>query len=291
MKNPIPPHATTRREFLGALGLTAAALGLGLAPADCKAAGSQSAPDPRKIPVGLQLYSLRTQCQTDLPGTLKSVSQIGYKGVEFAGYHGRGARELRKMLDDNGLVACGSHTPIDSLQKDKINETVEFNQVIGNKFLICPYMTGKSRQEWLDNAKFFNNLANQVEPQGLFVGYHAHAHDFEQLDGQSAWDIFFGNTQPSVIMQLDTSNCREGGADPLTVLKKYPGRARTIHIKAHSAGPEAVIPEGDIDWNAIFQFCEGPGKTEWYVVEHETSKDPLDTVKRTFAALQRLGKV
>ena len=246
----------------------------------------------RKIPVGLQLYSLREQCATDLPGMLAAVSKIGYRGVEFAGYHGRSAKELRKLLDDNGLVACGTHTPYESVLGDKLKETVEFNRTIGNKFLIVPWMNEtQSKQEWLDRAKLFNDISDKIKADGMWVGYHAHAHDFKQIDGVSAWDLFFGNTKPEVIMQLDTSNCCEGGADPVAVLKKYPGRARTIHIKANGGGPEAVIGEDKVDWKEVFAFCEGKGKTQWYVVEHETSKDPLDAVKRSFEALRKFGKV
>jgi sugar phosphate isomerase/epimerase len=277
--------AVTRREFLGAVGVAGAAVSLGVAPL------AQAAPE-KKIPVGLQLYSLREECKTDLPGMLTAVSKIGYRGVEFAGYHGRSAKELRKMLDDNGIVACGTHTPYDSIQGDKLKETIEFNHIIGNKFLIVPWMNEtKSKQEWLDRARLFNDVAAKVRTSGMWVGYHAHAHDFKQIDGVSAWDLFFGNTKPEVIMQLDTSNCCEGGADPVVVLKKYPGRARTIHIKANGGGPEAVSGEDKVNWKAVFAFCEGPGKTQWYVVEHETSKAPLDTVKRSFEALRKLGKV
>ncbi len=92
-------------------------------------------------------------------------------------------------------------------------------------------------------------------------------------------------------MQLDTSNCREGGADPVEVLKRYPGRARSIHLKASGGGPDAVIGEDKVDWKEVFAFCEGPGKTEWYVLEHESSKDPLTAVKRSFEALKKMGKV
>jgi sugar phosphate isomerase/epimerase len=246
----------------------------------------------KKIPIGLQLYSLRVECQKDLPGMLAEVSKIGYKGVEFAGYHGRSAKELRKMLDDNGLLAEGTHTPYETIQGEKLKETIEFNRTIGNKFLIVPWMNeSKSKQEWMERAKLFNEVAQKLKPEGMWVGYHAHSHDFHKIEGVSAWDLFFGNTNQEVIMQLDTSNCRDGGADPVEVLKRYPGRARTIHIKSHGAGPEAVIPEGDINWKEVFAFCEGKGKTEWYVVEHETSKDPLDAVKRTFESLKALGKV
>ncbi len=283
--NHIPSAEVTRRQFLrrSAVGAAGVTLGLGLAQS------AHAAPDA-KIPVGLQLYSLRDQCKTDLPGMLVAVSKIGYKGVEFAGYYGRSAQELRKMLDDNGLVACGTHTPYETVLGDKLKETVEFNRTIGNKFLIVPSMSANSKQAWLDKAKLFNEIADKVKADGMWVGYHAHAHDFQKFDGVSAWDLFFGNTKPEVIMQLDTGNCASAGADPVAVLEKYPGRARTIHVKAHGAGPEAVIGEDKLNWKEIFAFCESKGKTDWYVVEHESSKDPLDAVKRSFAALKSMGK-
>ena len=274
----------SRREFIGVAGSATLALSLGLN----RITGAEVA---KKIPVGVQLYSVREQCKKDLPGTLAAISKIGYKGVEFAGYHGRTAAELKKLLDDNGLVTCGTHTPYETVQTDKLKETIEFNRTIGNKFLIVPWMTGKTKQDWLDKAKLFNELADKLKPEDMWIGYHAHSHDFNKLDGETAWDVFFGNTKPEVIMQLDTSNCVEGGADPVAVLKKYPGRARSIHVKANGGGSEAVIGEDKIDWKAVFEFCETKGGTQWYVLEHETSKDPLDAVKRSFAALKNLGKV
>ena len=284
--NRVSSPEVSRREFLrrGAVGVAGVTVGLS------QAGGAQPAPG-KKLPVGLQLYSVREQCAKDLPAVLAAVSKIGYKGVEFAGYHGRNAEELRKMLDDHGLVACGTHTPYESVLGDQLKETVAFNRTLGNQFLIVPWMEGKSKPEWLEKAKRFNELAVQVKGDGMWVGYHAHAHDFQKFEGESAWDLFFGNTRREVIMQLDTSNCRDGGADPVAVLKKYPGRARTIHLKASGGGPEAVIGEDKVDWAAVFTWCESRGGTAWYVVEHESSKDPLDAVKRNFEALKKLGKV
>ena len=195
------------------------------------------------------------------------------------------------MIDDNGLVTCGTHTQLADLQPDKIDATIEFNQIIGNKFIICPYMTGKTRAEWLAHAKMFNDLADKLAPLGLFTGYHAHKHDFELIEGEPAWDTFFGNTKKEVIMQLDTSNCRDGGQDPVVILNKYPGRVRTIHIKPNGGGPDAIIGEDKINWPGVFEFCEHRGNTEWYVVEHETSAKPIETVRRTFEKLKDLGKV
>jgi sugar phosphate isomerase/epimerase len=279
-----PSRELTRRAFLhgGALGVAGMAVSAGVART-ARAAAS------RKIPVGLQLYSVREQCAKDLPGTLAAISRIGYSGVEFAGYHGHGALELRRMLDDVGLVACGTHTAYETVLGDKLAETIEFNRIIGNSYLIVPSMEGKSKQAWLDKAKLFDELADKVKAAGMWIGYHAHARDFEKFDGVSGWDLFFGNTKPEVVMQLDTGNCLAGGADPLAVLQKYPGRAKTIHIKPSGAGPEAAIGEDKVDWAGVFEYCTGSGGTEWYVVEHETSSDPIDAVKRNFEALQRLG--
>ena len=274
----------SRREFLGAVGLGGTALGLGL-PHTTQ--GAQTG----RIPIGLELYSLREECKKDLPGMIAAVAKIGYKGVEFAGYHGHSAKELRKMLDDNGIVACGTHTPYESVLGDKLKETVEFNQTIGNKFLIIPSMTARSKKDWQERANLFNELAARVKSDGMWVGYHSHAHDFKKLEGETSWDVFSSNTRPEVILQLDVSNCADGGADPVAVLKKDGvGRTRSIHIKPHGGGPEAIIGEDKLDWKEIFAFCEGPGKTEWYVVEHETSKDPLETVRRTYTALKQYGK-
>ena len=142
---------------------------MGLAEAAAPAAA-------HKIPVGLQLYSLREECKKDLPGMLTAVSRIGYKGVEFAGYHGRSAQELRKMLDDNGLVACGTHTPYETVLEDKLKATVEFNRTIGNKFLIVPWMVCSSKSDWQAKAKLFNETADKLKPDGMSIGYHAHAH-------------------------------------------------------------------------------------------------------------------
>jgi sugar phosphate isomerase/epimerase len=279
-------NAITRRQFVQASAATAAVVALGpaLSPTAQAAAG-------RRIPIGVQLYSVREQCAKDLPGTLAAIAKIGYKGVEWAGYHKRSAAELRKLTDDLGLVTCGTHTPYESVQAAKLAETIEFNRILGNKFLIVPWMEAKTKEAWQEKAKQFNDLAERVKAEGMLIGYHAHAHDFHKFEGETAWDIFFGGTKPEVVMQLDTSNCAEGGADPVAVLKKYPGRAKTIHIKANGGGPEAVIGEDKVDWKGVFAFCETKGGTEWYVVEHESSKDPIDAVKRCYSALQAMGKV
>lgn len=283
------PRPLCRRDFarLTVAGLAGAALGL---------TGCAASPPPaaarRRIPVGVQLYSVRENCRTDFPGTLAAIAAMGYAAVEFAGYWGYSAKAIRGILDDHGLVACGSHTPHELVQPDRLAATIEFNQILGNPNIIVPDMSGATREFWLDRAQEFNQLAGQLAPLGLAIGYHSHWHDFHPVEGGGLpWEIFGTGTQAEVILQLDTSNCRDGGADPLTELKRFPGRTRSIHLKPNGGGPEAVIGEDAIDWRDIFAWCETEGGTRWYVMEHETSRDPLGTMRRTFAAMRAFGKV
>lgn len=277
----------TKREFLK-LGITGALT----ACAGCKPKKEQI---KKRIPVGVQLYSVRGECGKDLPGTIQAVAKMGYEGVEFAGYYGRDAKTLRKLMDDTGLVCCGTHTQIDTLLGDELSKTIEFNKTIGNKFLIVPGLPGKyrnSRKAWQETAKLFNELSDKVKPHGMQVGYHNHSIEFKPLDGELPWDTFFGNTKKEVIMQLDTGNAMGGGGDPVAFLKRYPGRATTVHLKAFSKSkPNAIIGDDELSWQTIFEACETIGGTQWYIVEYESDAyPPLVSIEKCLEALCRWGK-
>ncbi len=255
----------------------------------------------KELPVGLQLYTVRKECEKDFPGTIAAVGKMGYAGVEFAGYYNTKAQDLRKILDDNGLKCCGTHTQLDTLLGDKLAGTIEYNKVIGNKFLIVPWLDPNkytTKAAWLETAKIFNDLAEKVKPEGMVVGYHAHAGDFKPVrreasltgEGEIPWDILFGNTSKNVIMQIDTANTMQGGGDPAAYLKKYPGRSLTIHIKEYSAkNPKALIGEGDVKWKEVFELCESTGGTEWYIIEEESgTSPPLEAAKMSLENYRKL---
>jgi len=247
------------------------------------------------IPIGLQLYSIREACAEDLPGTLAAVAKMGYAGVEFAGYHGRSVEELRQMVDDLGLAVCGTHIGLGTLLGDELARTAEFNQVLGNRFLIVPGLPGErtsSRDAWLETAGIFNEIAEKLRPLGMYTGYHNHETEFAPMEGEAPWDTFFGNTNPEVVMQIDLGNCLAGNADPVPFLERYPGRALTVHLKEHSkTNEQALIGEGDVRWSDVFRLCETTGKTEWYIVEQESyAYPPLECVDRCLQALRKMGK-
>jgi len=248
-----------------------------------------------RIPISLQLYSVRDDAARDLPGVLQAVARMGYEGVEFAGFYGHDAPTVKQMLDDAGLPICGAHVGLDLLLGDKFDETVAFHQTLGNRYLIVPGLAEKyrnSREAWRRTADLMNDLAERLRPLGMRTGYHNHTVEFEPMDGELPWDTFFGNTDPSVIMQFDTGNALHGGADALPFLQRYPGRAVTVHLKPHSAtNPQALIGEDDIPWPELFAVCESSGGTEWYIVEYEVPGiPPLEAVDRCLQALRGMGK-
>jgi len=250
----------------------------------------------KRIPIALQLYSVRKDCERDLYGTLEEIAKMGYEGVEFAGYYDRTAEELRKILEDLGLKVVGSHLRIDTLRGDELKKTIEFNRVLGNKYLIVPSLPKEMRESkasWIEAARLMNKISEKVKPEGMQTGYHNHAVDFIPINGEIPWHIFFGEAKPEVIMQLDTGNAMMGGLtadEVIEVIKKYPGRAVTVHLKEFSAtNKKAVIGEGDMKWEEFFRACETVGGTEWYIVEQESyAYPPLECVKKCLENLKRL---
>jgi sugar phosphate isomerase/epimerase len=112
------------------------------------------------------------------------------------------------------------------------------------------------------------------------------------MEGELPWDTFISNTRQDVIMQLDTGNALDGGADPIPFLERYPGRAVTVHLKEYSpANDKAIIGEGEVRWAEVFRLCEASGGTRWYIVEQEGyAYPPLECVERCLRALKGMGK-
>jgi sugar phosphate isomerase/epimerase len=280
----------TRREMLK-LGACGSALWIA-----GNAVSSRALAAPRKIPIALELYSVREEAQKDLPRVLAAVAEMGYAGVELAhSDYGVDGAQWRKLLDQNGLKVCGMHTTVPKVQGDNLQKMIDFQQAIGNRTLILaalPKQNMSSVKGLLDSANLLNDLADKLKPHGMRVGYHCHGGDFQPTEGQIPWEVLGSNTRPEVIMQIDVGNCLGGGGDYLAMLKKFASRAATVHLKEHGAPAGGVIGEGQIQWNEVFQVCESGDVTEWYIVEEESRKGPesLDAVRRCLQNLRKMGK-
>jgi sugar phosphate isomerase/epimerase len=257
----------------------------------------------RRVPLALQLYSVRDAMKENLPGTLRKVAEMGYEGVEFAGFYDYTAADLRKILDDNGLACCGAHLGINTLLGSELEKTAEFNWTLGNPYLICPGLPGDytgSRSNWRRTAEVFNDVSEKCRRLNCWVGYHNHHTEFTALDGEMPWDTFFGGTVHDVVMQLDTGNALLGGAQVGPFVGRYPYRALTVHLKPYSleagkqdphAGYRPLFGDDSIPWAELFGQLEDFGGVRWYIVEYESDLcPPLQAVELCLRRLKEMGK-
>jgi sugar phosphate isomerase/epimerase len=270
-----------RREFVGV-----AAAGL---------ASAARAFAAKNIPIAVQVYSVRGIAQKDTAGVLAKIAKIGYQGVEFAGYYGHSAQDIRKILDDNGLKAAGSHIGLETLLGDQLPKTIEFNRTIGNKNLIVPGMSQKYRSSiaaWKDTAKLFSEIAAKLKPEGMIVGYHNHTLEFQKMEDQTPFDAFFGSTSPDVKVQLDIGHAAHAGADVLDIIRRYNGRIISVHVKEYAPGSEGAVlgdPGGAIPWKDVFNALAASPGLEWYTSEEEGKAcKETECIETSFGRLRKM---
>lgn len=239
------------------------------------------------VPNGVQLYCVRDLLNQDFPGTIAALADMGYQGVEhiylYEGYEWPySAAEIRQILEDNGLRSFGTHLSMGLLTGDQKQETIDYHLELGNPNLIVgslPGDTRNSKDAVLAAADQLNQLAAELRPHGLRVGYHNHAYTFsETFDGETIWQILADNLDEGVILQLDTGNGASGGADIPTVLQQAPGHVISMHVKPYTASAEEpmdpFIGEDGLDWPQIIQLAESVGGIEYYIIEYEQESHP-----------------
>ena len=291
-----------RRAFLGttlAAGAAAATRGFGACSCGCGCG--------QPAQVAVQLYSIHKYIKgkDGLAKALQEVAKIGYKGVEFAGYYGASADEIKKMLADAGLVACGTHVGRAEFGPDKIKATCEFNLAYGNSFICCPgggNFPGKG--ENLDDfmkmlVDYYNTAAETAAKYGCKIGLHNHKGEFERKlsNGQTYWDYFFSQTADNVCMEQDVGWTTAAGRDPCIQYAKYPHRSPTLHAKENGMGSkkfDAILGQpGDgavgVAWDRLFPVTDADG-VKWYVVECERHFDSLMPITESFKFLQSKGR-
>jgi sugar phosphate isomerase/epimerase len=254
-----------------------------------------AADPPKPVSVGFQLYTVRGGLARDVPGTITTLAQIGYRGVEYWDYAGApevyqhySAAELRKILDDNGVKCCGMHVKLEALSGDKLKRTIENNQTLGNIYInlvMAPELM-KSESGIGELAALLNKVSAECQVQNMVAGYHCHAFDFAKINGRFAWEILFSQLRPEINMQLDVGNCLSGGGDPIAMFKEFPGRSWSVHIKEY----QDKTFDSDF-YREVFHLCETTCATKWYIVEMG-GKDGFgfDVPREAFAKLHSLGK-
>jgi len=231
-----------------------------------------------KYKIGLQLYTVRDSMAKDFEGTIKEVAKIGFAGVEFAGYYGHSAEDIKRILDENHLKCYGTHTQLTDLLGDNFEKTVKFHKIIGAPMIIVPSLPHermKDKAAIIDTAHLFDELATKLKPYGLQIGYHNHAAEFQKVNGEYPWDIFYGNCSNNVKIQFDTGNAKSAGEDALPFLKKFPGRTATVHVKDFSAtNHDALLGQGDVKFSEIIPLWKGRKAPTYFIIEQESYPEP-----------------
>lgn len=252
----------------------------------------------KRIPIGCQLYAVRAGFTKDVPGTLKTLADMGYEGVEFWGYGGTAfvykdaagkewsAQELKQLLDDNRLKCCGIHLTPGALTDAKLQTTIDNNKVLGNNYLniASAQKEMKSAETIKTFAEFLNAQSDKAAAQHMLVGYHCHGGDFAMVNGRMAYEMLFEQLKPAVNMQVDIGHALNAKVDPVVYFKKFAGRARTVHLR--ETGDKKFDSPA---YAELFQVMETVGGTQWYIVEEEAGNS-FDFSRQAIEKLRKMGK-
>ena len=254
--------------------------------------------------LGLQLWSLREQIKTDVPGTLDLVQAYGLIEVETAGTAGMSAEQFRSALDVRGLKAVSAHVQYDALTKN-LAAVIKEVQTLGASFAICPWIP---HQDPFDSAAGkkaaadFNKWGEAFRAAGIRFGYHPHGYEFTKgaAAGETVFDELVQATKPeNVCMAMDAFWVFHAGIDPAKLLDKYPTRWVALHVKDIRAGAatglttghapatdNVAVGSGQIDWRAVLGIAEKVGVL-YYILEDETPA-PLDCIPASLTYLRGL---
>ncbi len=298
------PDPVSRRRFLQTT--AALPLALAVAPALGRAADATApAPaKPKRMPYGLELYSVRGEMAKDLPKTLRTVAQMGYEVVEFPGnYFGwtfAYAKDVRAQLDDLGLRCHSTHNGFASFTPgETMAKAIELNQILGCRHLILasPPPSTAGLEPWKRVCAQLAAASEQLKPHGLFAGFHNHRIEWSPIDGdRRLMDLIAASTPEEFILQLDVGTVLEAGADPIAWVKAHPGRIKSAHLKDWAPGDKAdekayrvLFAEGVAPWKELFAALESTGGAEFYLIEQEGSRfSEFETAQRCLDAYRKL---
>jgi sugar phosphate isomerase/epimerase len=249
-----------------------------------------------KVPVALQLYTVRDETAKDFKGTVRKVAQMGYAGIEMSGDGGLSMTEMKELLAETRLKVAGSHVGLERFEKDLAN-LLAFYKATGTQFVGVPALPGDLRNPagYKKAAASLNKIGAEMQKAGLVLYYHNHAFEFEAMDGQRGIDVLLGETDPALVkFEVDVYWVCYGGQDPAAFIRAHSGRFPLIHLKdMKGTGKERTyteVGEGLLDFQAIFTASEAQGAA-WYIVEQDICARPtLESAKLSLDNLKKWDK-
>lgn len=305
----------SRRDFLrvsaaGALGaIVISQSGCRNAAKQAPKAAAPAVVDPKTFGIGLQLYTIRDAMATDVPGSLKKVSDAGYKYVELASYadgkfYGYEPADFKKLVNDLGMEILSSHTQVEAkgITLDNAQKMAEDHAKIGVKYCIQPWVVEEARttiKSYQNMVADWNKVGRIMKDQGIQFGYHNHNFEFGTVEGKIPYfDIMLAELDKDLVtMEIDLFWTTKAGQNPVDIFNKYPGRFQLFHMKDMytkeapyytTVGEKDFAPvgEGVINFKEILAAKDVAGM-KYMIVEQDLSRNgtPFDDIKTSVVNL------
>lgn len=290
-----------RRSFLQTAATASAALAVS------PLAFCSPAPQPQNSGIGIQIYTLRDLLKENFSGTLKQVADIGYQHVELFGYRdgayfGVPVKQLNTLLQDLGLQSYSCHIPTGATEPElkgtvtnDIERAANDARILGQQFLICPYLTEPERQsidQYKKLAETFNRAGEICRQYGIQFGYHNHDFEFFPLDNQLPFDILLNETDPALVQfELDIYWINKAGFSHFDYFDKFPGRFPLWHVKDMDKSPEqafAEVGQGTIPWPDTFKAAKTAGMQYFFVEQDVCKRPPLESITMSYQYLKSI---
>ncbi len=250
--------------------------------------------------VGLQLYSLRDQFKTDVPGTLKIIKDWGITKIEGGGTYGMAPSEFEKVLLENNLEVVSVGAGFEDLEKNP-EKVLQTAKDFGAKYVMCAWIPHDDNKFDLEETKHatevFNKAGKLLKDHGITLAYHAHGYEFRPYKNGTLFDYMAENAT-DFKFELDVFWAQHGGADPLALMKKYPSKFALLHLKDMQKGIEGnntghedvetnvVLGTGQIDIAGVVAEAKKLG-IEYMFIEDESSR-VLEQVPQSLSFLEGL---
>ena len=246
----------------------------------------------KQIPIALQMYTLRNEAESDFTGTLKTVAELGYDGVELAGYGGLSASELRGILDDLKLRAVSSHVSLTEL-RSHIHKVIQEQHELGSSFIVCPYLPPdeRSEEQYIQLIDDLNSLGETCYQEGITLCYHHHDFEISTLsNGNTALDLILSETNPLwVKAEFDIYWLTYAGENPVEWLKRYEDRTPLVHLKDMTTDGKRQFAElgaGGVDLSSVLHYGV-QSHVDWWIVEQDESRiPPIESVRMSLEYLR-----
>jgi len=242
--------------------------------------------DVTPAPISVQLYTLRDACAADFAGVLTRLGDIGFVGVELAGFHGLTPTEFARVAADSGLQVSSGH--IGDPSADALGPALDALQAVGCSTAVLAFLPPAAFAD-LDavhrSADALNEASAVAAGRGMTLGYHNHFWEFQtSIDGRAAWWHLFDRLDPAVFAELDTYWTRVGGADPVEVIGAMGDRVQLVHVKDGPADEPAhamvAVGSGVMDVPGVLGAATS---ARWHIVELDRcDTDMFDAVEASY---------